>query len=248
LEELLEELTEAAEQLSESFDISFWLNPISPSYEEGGDIVKDDWQAVKTLMHLAKDHAEFETQLKDWSHTIASLDSVATEILMTEATTACGESKKCVKDLDKAQKDFDKALEEMEDGDFDKALQNFEKTWKRAVKLIPGAGKGYLADTESIEADEAVDALLPTEYNLSANYPNPFNPVTTIEFALPQSRAVSLVVYDMLGREVQVLVRGDLQAGYHRVQFNAAQLPSGTYLYRLVAGDYSRVQKMVLLK
>ncbi|NQV72804.1 Ig-like domain-containing protein [bacterium] len=243
MEELLEDLAEAAEQLSESFDVTFWLNPISPNYAKGDDILKDDWKAVKTLMHLAKDHSELEEQFTNWSHTIASLDSVATDILMTEATTACGQNKKCVKELNKAKKDFNNALEDMEDGDFDKALQNFEQAWKRAVKLIPGAGKGF----EDL-ADEAIDELLPTEFSLSPNYPNPFNPVTTIEFALPESKAVSLVVYDMLGREVQVLVRGDLNAGYHRVQFNADRLPSGTYLYRLVAGDFTRVQKMVLLK
>ncbi|MEM6645887.1 MAG: T9SS type A sorting domain-containing protein [Bacteroidota bacterium] len=89
---------------------------------------------------------------------------------------------------------------------------------------------------------------LPTEITLAANYPNPFNPSTTIGFSLPQTAPVNLVVYDMLGRPVQTLVDGMVNAGSHQVTFEAGSLPSGTYLYRLDAGGETFTRLLTLLK
>ncbi|MXW64437.1 MAG: T9SS type A sorting domain-containing protein [Bacteroidetes bacterium SB0668_bin_1] len=94
----------------------------------------------------------------------------------------------------------------------------------------------------------AEGAELPTEVELSQNYPNPFNPQTTIDYALPQAGDVSLVVYDMLGREVDVLMDGPQAAGRHTVRFGANHLPNGTYVYRLIAGDKTITRTMVLVK
>ena len=96
-------------------------------------------------------------------------------------------------------------------------------------------------DVENLEG-------LPMEYSLGQNYPNPFNPTTTIEFALPQSNNVRLIVYDLLGRVVAELVNGELNAGYHKINFNASNLSSGIYFYSLKTGDFSSVKKLVLLK
>ena len=92
------------------------------------------------------------------------------------------------------------------------------------------------------------DEELPTEVSLSQNYPNPFNPQTTIDYALPKAGDVSLVVYDMLGREVDVLLDGPQAAGRHTVRFGANHLPNGTYVYRLVAADKTITRTMVLVK
>jgi photosystem II stability/assembly factor-like uncharacterized protein len=89
---------------------------------------------------------------------------------------------------------------------------------------------------------------IPTEYALSQNYPNPFNPSTTIRFSIPQAGQVRLVVYDMLGSTVATLVDGEVAAGYHQAEFPAAGLASGVYFYKLEAGSFVRVQKMMLLK
>ncbi len=89
---------------------------------------------------------------------------------------------------------------------------------------------------------------LPTQFALQQNYPNPFNPSTVINYELPKAVYVRLVVYDMLGREVATLINGTQDAGYKSVQFNAANLPSGIYTYRLTAGTYVEVKKMALLK
>jgi len=89
---------------------------------------------------------------------------------------------------------------------------------------------------------------IPTDYRLSKNYPNPFNPTTTIKFALPNAEFVNLTVYDILGKEVAILVDENKPAGYHKVDFNAGNLPSGIYLYKLTAGKFTKTEKMILMK
>jgi|GEM_PF-761365 len=85
-------------------------------------------------------------------------------------------------------------------------------------------------------------------YLLQQNYPNPFNPVTTIEFTVPEAGMVSLKVFDVLGREIASLINEELNSGSHKVIFNASNIPSGVYFYRLSAGTFSVVRKMTLLK
>ncbi len=89
---------------------------------------------------------------------------------------------------------------------------------------------------------------LPAQFALRQNYPNPFNPSTVINYELPKAAYVHLTVYDMLGREVATLINGIQDAGYKSVQFSAENLPSGIYAYRLTAGTYIEVKKMLLLK
>ncbi len=88
----------------------------------------------------------------------------------------------------------------------------------------------------------------PKTFELAQNYPNPFNPSTEIKYQLPISSGITLRVYDVLGREVGTLVNGRQDAGTHAVTFNAANLPSGVYFYRLQAGDYSAMKKAILMK
>lgn len=89
---------------------------------------------------------------------------------------------------------------------------------------------------------------LPDAYRLDANYPNPFNPQTTIRYALPEAASVRLNVYDAVGRLVRVLVDQQQAAGMHETPFAAGTLPSGLYFYRLDAGPFSDVRSMLLVK
>ncbi len=89
---------------------------------------------------------------------------------------------------------------------------------------------------------------LPERFDLHANYPNPFNPATTIRYDLPEASEVSLAVYNILGQKVAELVNGRREAGRHAVSFDASHLASGMYVYVLKAGSFSKVQKMMLLK
>jgi len=101
--------------------------------------------------------------------------------------------------------------------------------------------------SRSVVTDTNPDAELPASFSLG-NYPNPFNPSTTIRFELPQREQTSLVVFDVTGRQVRVLHDGELDAGLHEIRFSADDLPSGTYLYRLVTPTATRTEKMILVK
>ena len=94
---------------------------------------------------------------------------------------------------------------------------------------------------------------LPTEFELGANYPNPFNPTTTIEFSVPEATEVTLEVYDMMGRRVATLVNGQLDAGRYQANWNSRSdagtpVASGVYIYRIQAGSFQQVRQMVLMK
>ncbi len=91
-------------------------------------------------------------------------------------------------------------------------------------------------------------ASLPIHYSLMQNYPNPFNPTTVIRYQVASNGKVSLIVYDLLGREIAILVNEMKSAGIYNVTFNARNLPSGTYFYRLQAGSYIQTKKLILLK
>ena len=109
-------------------------------------------------------------------------------------------------------------------------------------------GNGSAVDVEN-------ENNLPTEFKLEQNYPNPFNPVTTINYSIPYvetqhaaSQNVALKVYDILGNEVAILINEEKPAGNYKVEFNANNLPSGIYFYRLTAGNHTETKKMMLLK
>ena len=99
-----------------------------------------------------------------------------------------------------------------------------------------------------ISGVEGIDSGIPKEYNLYQNYPNPFNPSTVIRFALPKESNVKLIVYNILGQEVEKLFEGNQQAGYHQIEFDAANLSSGMYIYRIEANNFVQTKKMMLLK
>ena len=90
--------------------------------------------------------------------------------------------------------------------------------------------------------------MIPTFNALSSNYPNPFNPTTQISYSIKENGFVRLKVYDLLGAEVATLVNETKESGYHSVEFNASELPSGVYIYTLQAGDFVSSKKMILMK
>lgn len=89
---------------------------------------------------------------------------------------------------------------------------------------------------------------IPLHYELSQNYPNPFNPSTKISYSIPNSGKVKLVIYDVLGREVKILVNQEQHAGTYIVDFDAERLSSGVYLYRITSGQFSETRKLLLLR
>ncbi|MFK7845184.1 MAG: T9SS type A sorting domain-containing protein [Rhodothermales bacterium] len=111
-------------------------------------------------------------------------------------------------------------------------------------KLIPESIED-LGEVTNV-ANETGD--LPSKFSLEQNFPNPFNPTTSITYAVPATGHVTLEVYDLLGRTVKVLVNGVVTVGEYTHQFDAADLPSGMYLYRFTAGNQTSTRKMLLLK
>ncbi len=89
---------------------------------------------------------------------------------------------------------------------------------------------------------------IPVAFSLAQNFPNPFNPTTTIQFSLPQAGNISLKIFNLLGEEVKTLVNDFKQSGKHSVQFNANNLASGIYFYRIQAGNFVETKKMILIK
>ena len=105
-----------------------------------------------------------------------------------------------------------------------------------------------LAKKNPLAVEDIANELIPSEYTLVQNFPNPFNPVTTIGFGLPQSGHVILSVYDMTGRLCNTLVNDFRQAGFHTVTFDGSTYASGVYLYMLHTDEIVMSQKMILIK
>jgi hypothetical protein len=111
-----------------------------------------------------------------------------------------------------------------------------------------GGGIAVYNETGIVSVDEGEFKKLPTDYFLFQNYPNPFNPTTRIKFDLPKSSHVLLRVFDLLGQEKTTLVDKELSSGYHEIEFDAGNLPSGIYFYRLEAEGFIQTKKMILVR
>jgi subtilisin-like proprotein convertase family protein len=130
---------------------------------------------------------------------------------------------------------------------------NYQGIWVLSVTDDAGGDTGSLIGwgirfNNGIMGNEPVSTNIPEVYRLYQNYPNPFNPVTNIKFDLPKTSPVKIVVYDILGREVRTLVNEVRNAGSYELNFDATNIASGTYIYRIEAGDFVDVKKMVLIK
>ena len=109
---------------------------------------------------------------------------------------------------------------------------------------------GFLADTTFRGSIVTVkpEGGFPVQFAMYQNYPNPFNPSTTIKYELSRTSDVRLSVFDLLGREVSVLVNERSEAGVHEVKFDRSNLASGVYFYRLQAGNFVQTRKLLLLR
>ena len=106
----------------------------------------------------------------------------------------------------------------------------------------------YNGNYEYFDLANEVQVGLPQKFELSQNYPNPFNPSTRINYSIPFSEFVSLKVYDINGREVSALVKGEQSGGYYEISFDASDLPGGVYFYSFTAGSFTNARRMVLIK
>jgi len=136
--------------------------------------------------------------------------------------------------------------------DFVSAGSNIYVAFREHVLDTEIEGDALLLDlvevTSLISSIEDRNAGLPKVFSLAQNYPNPFNPTTTIKFSLPKTTEVRLKVFNLLGFEVANLVNGRVQSGSHLIEFDASDLVSGVYFYRLEAGSFVQTKRLLLLK
>jgi len=109
-------------------------------------------------------------------------------------------------------------------------------------------GWAYWEDQIIVGVEDENEIKLPISFNLEQNYPNPFNPSTTINYSIAKMSKVTLTLYNLLGEEVKTLINEEKPTGNYSVEFNAVNLPSGVYFYRLIAGDFTSTKKMLILK
>lgn len=120
-----------------------------------------------------------------------------------------------------------------------------------AYSVRTGGAWSYISSPEgstSYTTPVEVSLEIQLDYSLKQNFPNPFNPTTKIKFSMPTANNVEIKVFDILGREVATLLNEQKQAGIHSVEFNAGNLSSGIYFYKIVSGNYSEIKKMMLLR
>jgi CubicO group peptidase (beta-lactamase class C family)/uncharacterized lipoprotein YbaY len=115
------------------------------------------------------------------------------------------------------------------------------------------SSNGYVywsEDTTVILAITGIEdqSLLPTAFNLKQNFPNPFNPSTTIKYSVPELSKVKLTVFNLLGEEIKTLVDEEKMPGSYELEFNSENIPSGVYFYQIKAGEFTQTKKMILLK
>jgi len=93
-----------------------------------------------------------------------------------------------------------------------------------------------------------ISSEIPKEYKLYNNYPNPFNPATKIKFDIPKNGFTKIVIYDLLGREAEIIVNENLTKGAYEFVWNATKFASGIYFYKMTAGNFTSIKKMMLIK
>lgn len=124
-------------------------------------------------------------------------------------------------------------------------VNRYKGDWRQIVEFSLDSS----SKTGPWQSDGSSDiTALPDEFSMDQNYPNPFNPVTTINYTLPSEGHVSLMVYNLQGKQVAKLVDGYEAAGVYSVRFDASELPSGIYLYQIKAGQFTASKRMVLMK
>ena len=109
------------------------------------------------------------------------------------------------------------------------------------------SGVGTFCNSAAVDVDELGNEI-PAEFSLNQNYPNPFNPTTTIKYEIPKNSFVKIIVYDLLGREINILLNEEKNSGIYEINFDAKDLSSGIYFYSIKAKEFYQSKKMILLK
>jgi hypothetical protein len=240
-ERLAELLFEALLHLDASLVEDLWLDGRHLVPETGETVFDEEKDAIRELEMFAGEApgAMADQAMLAIFHLVAADDVLATA-LIGDATAFC-ENRTCERDLGKARAAVAEARALLGEGEVQRSIRSYAHGWEAAKAASEAAGGGDAGKTAP--TDE-----VPGTLDLETNYPNPFNPVTTIGYTLPRQADVRLEVFDVLGRRVALLAVGPRSAGRHEVSFDAANLAGGVYLYRLMVGSVTETRTMTLLK
>jgi hypothetical protein len=152
----------------------------------------------------------------------------------------CQESN-CEELIKNANAELGKALDDSKQNNYVYIFNHLTNAWKFAMNVMGANLKKDIGLNNH-------DHLIPSDYDLGQNFPNPFNPSTTINFQLPEKKHVSLKIYDIQGTLVTTLVDREMEAGYHTTNWDASGYASGVYFYRFTSGSFNATKRLLLLK
>ena len=205
----------------------------------GLEFYDDITNAINYLLNVMPNPATTSTIIDAFNLLYEGSKTFA-EFAIEDAKVGCVVSN-CDQVIASATSSLDKAFTEYDKGNYQNAENQITNAWKDAEQAL-----GANLKKESIDNSNNIN--LPTEYGLSQNYPNPFNPSTTIDYQIPEKNFVSLKIYDILGRVVATLVDKEMNPGYYSANWNAGNLASGIYFYRLSSGSFVSTKKLMLIK
>jgi sugar lactone lactonase YvrE len=243
--ERLEKAKNELQKAQDRFD-----NPQTQKEVEKG--FKSLQKGLTQLMKAQKDGADVASLIDD----LVDAARQFVQDAIDEAKQFAGDDE-VDEEIEDAEKDFAKALEDIADGEFDDAMKYFRKAWQDAQDALEEAGQPVLpkgsANDDDLDENDAEITAVPAEYALEQNYPNPFNPSTELSFQLPVASAVKLVIYSLTGQVVRELVNGAMPAGRHTITWNGRNrageaVAAGIYLYRLTIERENGEAPVVMVK
>jgi len=242
-------LKKSIEHVEKSLKDKYWEDDFYLT-KEGKKVFDEEKNAVKDLKKIIKEDKnpeDLKADVLDIMIGFVDVDETLAKLELDDAIENNGDPH----ELQEAQKDWDKAQEEIIKEHWDHAIDKFKKVWEHAYKALENVGLAKF-NTAS-EMAEAVTVETPTGFSLDDNYPNPFNPTTTISFNVPEYSDVSVAVYNLMGEKIRTLVADNRAAGNYKVNWDGTDshgnaVSTGMYFYELKAGDFKQVKRMTFMK
>ena len=227
-------IEKAIEHIQQSLDEKLWEDDRTLT-RKGKTVFSEEKKAVHELMKIE----DPPMAISDAINSLVRVGELLAQTAIHEAVDADGDAR----EIPKAQKEMDKVAEEIGKGHYDKAIEHYKKAWEyaqKAMKRVP--------EPEDVAKPVLLTRADPERFSLLQNRPNPFNPVTTIAYNLPEASDVRLTIYSITGQRVGILVSAHQAAGRYEVGWDGSRFANGVYFYRLEAGAFVQTQRMLLLK
>ena len=240
-------LENAIDYISSSLNNDYWQDGFYLT-DEGKNVFEEERKAINELENIVKDKkTDF---LKNESLaaiiTLTEIDKLLAQLMIDKAIANSGDNKI----IERALKEMEKAQAKYDDGKYSIAVGKYKTAWNHASNALKKVGLSKININQS--TDEIVD-VVPFKYKLNSNYPNPFNPTTTITYNLVEADIVLLSIYNIVGERVRILEKGIKTKGTHSIVWNGKddhgnKVSAGIYFYELRAGKFKQARSMVFMK